>query len=42
MSAPSLKPMSVEDYLHSEEASAFKREFVYPLHGGTRAQNDTT
>ena len=44
MSAPSLKPMSVEDYLHSEEASAFKREyvggFVYPLHGGTRT--DTT
>ena len=46
MSAPSLKPMSVKDYLHSEEASAFRREyvggFVYPLHGGTRAQNDTT
>ena len=46
MSAPSLKPMSVEEYLHSEEASPFKREyvggFVYPLHGGTRAQAGTT
>ena len=46
MSAPSLPPMSVEDYLHSEEASAFKREyvggFVYPLHGGTQAQAGTT
>ncbi len=46
MSAPSLKPMSVKDYLHSEEASTFKREyvggFVYPLHGGTRAQAGTT
>lgn len=46
MSAPSLKPMSVEEYLHSEEASPFKREYVggfaYPLHGGTRAQAGTT
>ena len=46
MSAPSLKPMSVEEYLYSEEASPFKREyvggFVYPLHGGTRAQAGTT
>ena len=46
MSASSLKPMSVEEYLHSEEASPFKREyvggFVYPLHGSTRAQAGTT
>ena len=42
MSAPSFKAMSVEEYLRTEEASPFKREyvggFVYPLHGGTRAQ----
>lgn len=46
MSAPALKPMSVEEYLRTEEASPFKREyvggFVYPLHGGTRAQAGTT
>lgn len=46
MSAPALKPMSVEEYLRSEEASAFKREyvggFVYPLHGATRGQAGTT
>jgi Uma2 family endonuclease len=42
MSAPALKPMSVEEYLRSEELSDIKREyvggFVYPLHGATRAQ----
>lgn len=42
MSAPSLKPMSVEEYLRTEEESPVKREyvggFVYPLHGATRAQ----
>ncbi|WP_424950883.1 Uma2 family endonuclease [Deinococcus sp.] len=44
MSVVSLKPVSVEEYLWSEELSAFKREYVggyvcyvYPLHG-TRAQ----
>ncbi len=46
MSAPALKPMSVEEYLRSEEASPFKREyvggFVYPLHGATRGQAGTT
>lgn len=38
--------MSVEEYLRSEEASPFKREyvggFVYPLHGATRGQAGTT
>ncbi len=42
MSAPNLKPMSVEEYLRTEEASPIKREyvggFVYPLHGATRGQ----
>ena len=42
MSAPTLKPMSVEEYLRTEESSPVKREyvggFVYPLHGVTRAQ----
>ena len=42
MSAPTLKQMSVEEYLRTEEASPVKREyvggFVYPLHGATRAQ----
>ena len=42
MSAPNLKPMSVAEYLRSEEASPIKREyvggFVYPLHGATKAQ----
>lgn len=46
MSAPTFKPMSVEEYLRTEEASPFKREyvggFVYPLHGATRAQAGTT
>lgn len=46
MSVPSLKPMSVEEYLRTEETSSFKREyvggFVYPLHGGSRAQAGTT
>jgi Uma2 family endonuclease len=46
MSAPSLMPMSVEEYLRTEEASPVKREyvggFVYPLHGPTRAQAGTT
>ena len=41
MSAPTLKPMSVEEYLRTEETSPVKREyvggFVYPLHGWTRA-----
>ena len=45
MSAPSLKPMSVEEYLRSEETSPYKREYVggyvYPLHG-TRAQAGTS
>ena len=45
MSAPSLKPMSVEEYLRSEEISLYKREYVggyvYPLHG-TRAQAGTS
>ncbi|WP_027481059.1 Uma2 family endonuclease [Deinococcus pimensis] len=42
MSAPVFKPMSVEEYLRTEETSPYKREyvggFVYPLHGTTRAQ----
>jgi Uma2 family endonuclease len=42
MTALTLKPMSVEEYLRTEEASPVKREyvggFVYPLHGATRAQ----
>ena len=42
MSAKALKPMSVEEYLRTEEASPVKREyvggFVYPLHGATRAE----
>ncbi len=42
MSAPHLKPMSVAEYLRTEETSPVKREyvggFVYPLHGATRAQ----
>jgi Uma2 family endonuclease len=46
MSAPTLKPMSVEEYLRTEEASPVKREyvggFVYPLHGPTPAQAGTT
>ena len=46
MSAPHLKPMSVEEYLRTEEASPFKREYVggyvYPLHGSTRAQAGAT
>lgn len=46
MSDPALKPMSVEEYLRTEEASPFKREyvggFVYPLHGATRAQAGTS
>ncbi|WP_293915266.1 Uma2 family endonuclease [Deinococcus sp.] len=46
MSAPNLKPMSVEEYLRSEETSPFKREYVggyvYPLHGSTRAQAGTS
>jgi Uma2 family endonuclease len=46
MSVPSLQPMSVEEYLRTEEASPFKREyvggFVYPLHGSTRTQAGTT
>ncbi len=41
MSAPSLKPMSVEEYLRTEESNPYKREYVggyvYPLYG-TRAQ----
>lgn len=45
MSVPSLKPMGVEEYLRTEEQSAFKREYVggyvYPLHG-TRAQAGTS
>ena len=45
MSAPSLKPMSVEEYLRSEETSPHKREYVggyvYPLHG-TRGQAGTS
>ncbi|SMB82095.1 Uma2 family endonuclease [Deinococcus hopiensis] len=46
MSAPTLKPMSVEEYLRTEEGSPVKREyvggFVYPLHGWTRAQAGAT
>lgn len=46
MSAPTLRPMSVEEYLRTEEGSPFKREyvggFVYALHGSTRAQAGTT
>lgn len=42
MSAPTLTPMSIEEYLRTEEASPVKREyvggFVYPLYGATRAQ----
>ena len=42
---PSLKPMSVEEYLRTEETSPYKREYmggyVYPLHG-TRAQAGTS
>lgn len=42
MSAPSLKPMSVDEYLRTEELSPYKREYVggyvYPLHSGVRAQ----
>ena len=42
MSAPNLTPLSVAEYLRSEETSPVKREYVggyvYPLHGGTRAQ----
>lgn len=46
MSAPAFKPMSVEEYLRTEEASPYKREYVggyvYPLHGSTRAQAGTS
>ncbi|WP_425147162.1 Uma2 family endonuclease [Deinococcus sp.] len=46
MAAPTLKPMSAEEYLHTEELSSFKREyvngFVYPLHGATRAEAGTS
>ena len=42
MSAPSLKAMSVEEYLRSEETSPYKREYVggyvYPLHPVQRGQ----
>lgn len=45
MSAPAFKPMSVEEYLRSEEVSPYKREYVggyvYPLHG-TRSQAGTS
>ena len=45
MSVPSLKPMSVEEYLRTEETSPHKREYVggyvYPLHG-TRGQAGTS
>ena len=46
MSVPTLKPMSVDDYLHTEELSPYKREYVggyvYPLHGASRAQAGAT
>jgi Uma2 family endonuclease len=46
MSAPAFKPMSVEEYLRTEELSPYKREYVggyvYPLHGSTRAQAGTS
>ncbi|WP_425146270.1 hypothetical protein [Deinococcus sp.] len=42
MSAPTLKSVSVEEDLRSEEVRPFKREYVgsyvYALHGRTRAQ----
>ncbi len=46
MSAPTLRPMSVEEYLRTEEVSPFKREyvggFVYALHGSTPDTAGTT
>lgn len=46
MSASTLKSMSVDEYLRTEESSPVKREyvggFVYPLHGPTRAQAGTS
>ncbi len=46
MSAPTLRPMSVDEYLRCEETTSFKREyvggFVYPVHGNTRAQAGAT
>ena len=46
MSAPTLKPMSVDEYLRTEEASPVKREhaggFTYQLHGSTEADAGTT
>jgi Uma2 family endonuclease len=46
MSDPALRPMSVEEYLRTEEDSPYKREyvggFVYPLHGATRAHAGTS
>lgn len=45
MSAPTLTPRSVDEYLWTEESSPVKREyvcgFVYPPHGPTRAQTGT-
>ena len=42
MSAPILKPMSVEEDMRTEEQSPVKREcvgaHVFPLHGHARAQ----
>ena len=41
-----LQPMSVPEYLRSEELSAFRREYVggfaYPLHGNTADTAGTT
>ncbi|THF70055.1 Uma2 family endonuclease [Deinococcus sp. Arct2-2] len=46
MSAPSLQPMSVAEYLRTEESSPVKREYVggyvYALHGATKAQAGTS
>ena len=46
MSAPTFKPMTVEEYLRTERDSPIKREFVggfvYTLHGETRAQAGTS
>ena len=45
MSAPTLKPMSVEEYLRTEEAGPFRREyvggFVYPLYGQSTGRRES-